>query len=542
MVNVEWKNVLKPLSLRDLKTVLNIINGLKFDLEDLSIFCGFKLLIEASFGMASQNIIKLGLEKCYEAALDAFISKHPLLKKGKSHFDELALTVSGATMSINGVTLSKEEGTLSGDNQNYVLNNKKILENLVRIMMGLKSGKAILLEGPPGVGKTSLVMHMAKLLGKRVYRVNLNEQTDLLDLLGYDVPDPDNPGTYSFTSITIYYYFIMIITLTSYGYFTLYLVYSVISLQFNIIQNIILTLIGCFRWFSGVLCRALEEGDWLILDELNLASQTVLEGLNSILDHREEVFISELGKTIKKVDGFQIFGCQNAKGQGNKGRKGLPLSFLNRFIRIYLSNIKTTDMREILVQLLQKFIKDLLVESDHQVQETLANKYFQFIDIILNQIQLKRVPVYLFNIRFFLRCNKLFEMFWKLNYSNESEINLESFINLIIWSIYRCLVEPLIASDYEFANKEIYAHLSEAFAKTNKTYIMRNDNTLSCSDVDGNELRLASLAVSAIVVANELEMSSRIPNLFWFSSLVSVPDLPILSIQSLFVYVNIKLN
>ena len=40
---------------------------------------------------------------------------------------------------------------------------------------------------------------------------------------------------------------------------------------------------------DGPLLRALKGGAWVLLDELNLASQSVLEGLNAVLDHREEV-------------------------------------------------------------------------------------------------------------------------------------------------------------------------------------------------------------------------------------------------------------
>ena len=37
----------------------------------------------------------------------------------------------------------------------------------------------------------------------------------------------------------------------------------------------------------------------MLLDELNLASQSVLEGLNAVLDHRAEVLIPELGETFR---------------------------------------------------------------------------------------------------------------------------------------------------------------------------------------------------------------------------------------------------
>ncbi len=49
-----------------------------------------------------------------------------------------------------------------------------------------------------------------------------------------------------------------------------------------------------FKWCDGVLLNALKKGYWILLEELNLASQSILEGLNSILDHRGSVYIPEI--------------------------------------------------------------------------------------------------------------------------------------------------------------------------------------------------------------------------------------------------------
>lgn len=49
-----------------------------------------------------------------------------------------------------------------------------------------------------------------------------------------------------------------------------------------------------FRWCDGALLRAIKEGHWFLIDEMNLAQQSVLEGLNAILDHRRTVYIPEL--------------------------------------------------------------------------------------------------------------------------------------------------------------------------------------------------------------------------------------------------------
>lgn len=71
-----------------------------------------------------------------------------------------------------------------------------------------------------------------------------------------------------------------------------------------------------------------------LLLQLNLASQSVLEGLNACLDHRGEVFIPELGKTFYiQGDSTRLFGAQNPLRQGG-ARRGLPQSFLNRFTQV----------------------------------------------------------------------------------------------------------------------------------------------------------------------------------------------------------------
>ncbi|CAG0883566.1 unnamed protein product [Cyprideis torosa] len=171
--------------------------------------------------------------------------------------------------------------------------------NLLRLLRAMQLSKPVLLEGSPGVGKTSLVLALAKASGNRVYRINLSEQTDISDLFGADLPKEGGRG-------------------------------------------------GEFEWKDGPLLQAIKEGAWLLLDELNLASQSVLEGLNACFDHRGEIFVAELGKTFQVPLGrTRFFACQNPLEEGG-GRKGLPQSFLNRFTQVYLSPLHKEDMEFIL--------------------------------------------------------------------------------------------------------------------------------------------------------------------------------------------------
>jgi midasin len=44
---------------------------------------------------------------------------------------------------------------------------------------------------------------------------------------------------------------------------------------------------------EGLLVQAVRAGDWVVLDELNLAKSEILETLNRLLDDNQELFLPE---------------------------------------------------------------------------------------------------------------------------------------------------------------------------------------------------------------------------------------------------------
>ena len=218
------------------------------------------------------------------------------------------LITSDAYLQIGPFVIPK--GSLPVSQQSFNFAASTTLRNALRVIRACQVTKPILLEGSPGVGKTSLIIALANQSGHNLCRINLSDQTDLSDLFGSDLP-VEGGGA------------------------------------------------GEFAWKDAEFLKALQEGSWVLLDEMNLASQAVLEGLNAVLDHRGTVYIPELKRSFRRHPSFRIFAAQNPLHQGS-GRKGLPKSFLNRFTKVYVEELTHSDLYTACSELFPRLEEDTL--------------------------------------------------------------------------------------------------------------------------------------------------------------------------------------
>jgi MoxR-like ATPase len=143
----------------------------------------------------------------------------------------------------------------------------------------------VLLEGPTAAGKTSTVLLLAALLGQPVVRLNLSGQTDTGELIGRYAPRE-----------------------------------------------------GGWAWQDGVLPRAMREGWWVLLDELNLAEPAVAERLNPALERDASLVLTEGDGArfgpggVPVAPGFLVIATMNPADGAYGGRNALSPALRDRFV------------------------------------------------------------------------------------------------------------------------------------------------------------------------------------------------------------------
>lgn len=147
------------------------------------------------------------------------------------------------------------------------------------------------LEGDTAVAKTTAVLWVAHLCRQEAVRLNLHGQSDTGELVGRFVPaDSATVGQSA----------------------------------------------AAWRFWEGIVPTALRRGQWVVLDELNLAEPQVLERLNPVLEQPPSLVLAEhagqrfgLGGDVAIADSFRIFATMNPAEYA--GRSVLSPAFRDRW-------------------------------------------------------------------------------------------------------------------------------------------------------------------------------------------------------------------
>lgn len=151
-------------------------------------------------------------------------------------------------------------------------NEKEILQKSVNM------DYPVLLIGETGCGKTSMVRELAEDARQELFRLNLTGQTGTDEILGK-----------------------------------------------WLIKNYETV------WIDGLLVDAMRKGKWVVMDEINMASQEILSALHSLLDHEKSVtLIEKEGEKITPHQDFRFFATMNPE-EDYAGTKELNKAFLSRF-------------------------------------------------------------------------------------------------------------------------------------------------------------------------------------------------------------------
>ncbi|KAF2258858.1 midasin [Lojkania enalia] len=287
-------SVTSSISIRDTLAWVIFINNLKSDDPIFSIVHGAAMVFIDTLGANPAGLLAISPATIDEERKACLYRLSKLLGKDVAplYFADVDVITAPELLQLGQFSIPRF--TTAAEDAGFSFDAPTTRSNAMRVIRALQLPKPILLEGNPGVGKTTLITAIAKVTGKPLARLNLSEQTDLMDLFGSDVPVEGGQA-------------------------------------------------GTFAWRDAPFLKAMKNGEWVLLDEMNLASQSVLEGLNAVLDHRGEVYISELDQTFHKHRDFRVFAAQNPHHQGG-GRKGLPASFVNRFTVVYTDVFHLEDL------------------------------------------------------------------------------------------------------------------------------------------------------------------------------------------------------
>lgn len=276
----------------------------------------------------------------------------------------------------------KEHSTFSFTNNSLCL--------LERIAVSVLHNEPILLVGETGVGKTTSVQYLAENTFNKLIVINMNNQSDISDLIGgykpVDLCYIIRPMRNEFESIfrktfnqnkneqflnkfSICYnqgnYNVLVKLMLKVVESTIKknkkseLIYLNEWKQLEVKLQKLNTQLSksiniSFAFLSGSLVKCIKNGNWVLLDEINLASAETLECLSTILEPNGSIVLLEKGDfvPIQRNPDFRIFACMNPST--DVGKKDLAIGIRNRFTEFFVDELsKDRDLMQLVSDYLQ---------------------------------------------------------------------------------------------------------------------------------------------------------------------------------------------
>lgn len=249
---------------------------------------------------------------------------------------------------------------------------------LERIAVAVQENEPVLLVGETGVGKTSSVQYLAYQTNHKLVVINMNNQSDVSDLIGGFKPvdlafviaplraefeflfkETFDAGKnekflnnisvcYNQENFSVLIQLMLRIVNTVFTrksknaeknqqnlsrWTSLKIKLSKLNSQLEQSLNI------SFAFISGPLVNCIKNGDWVLLDEINLASPETLECLSTILEPNGSIVLLEKGDfvPVKRHPDFRIFACMNPST--DIGKKDLTIGIRNRFTEFFVDEL-----------------------------------------------------------------------------------------------------------------------------------------------------------------------------------------------------------
>lgn len=175
------------------------------------------------------------------------------------------------------------------------------------ILLSVSLQKPVLLKGPSGSGKTKLAESIAALFHQPMHSVNCSVDLDAESLLGFK----------------------------------------------TVVQKDGQTLID---FVEGPVVKAMKEGHFLYIDEINMAKAETLPILHSVLDYRRMLTNPFTGEVIQAHPNFGVIAAIN---EGYIGTTPMNEALKNRFISFSIPYISGEQLEQLILEYFPKIKNEL---------------------------------------------------------------------------------------------------------------------------------------------------------------------------------------